>query len=140
MADFSQNYRVRFAHCDAAGIVFFPQYLVMLNGFIEDWLTEGLGVDYYALFTGRRIGLPTVALECEFVRPSRMGEIVRFSVTLDKLGSRSIVLRLQCHCGDELRWTMHQTLVTLDLDAGKSTAMPDDLRNALAALPGGQPT
>ena len=30
-AAFVHEERVRFAHCDPAGIVFFPQYLVMLN-------------------------------------------------------------------------------------------------------------
>ena len=38
--------RIRFAHCDPAGIVFFPQYLVMLNGHVEDWFTDGLGLSY----------------------------------------------------------------------------------------------
>ena len=33
---------VRFSDCDPAGIVFFPQYLVMLNGAVEQWFDEGL--------------------------------------------------------------------------------------------------
>ena len=32
--DFERPRRIRFAHCDPAGIVFFPQYLVMLNNLV----------------------------------------------------------------------------------------------------------
>ena len=70
---------VHFSDCDPAGIVFYPQYFVMLNSHIEDWFTEGLGVDYYALVAERRIGLPTVRLEVDFVAVSRMGDRSRSS-------------------------------------------------------------
>ena len=51
---FERALRVRFAHCDPAGIVFFPQYLVMFNGLVEDWFTDGLGVPYAELLGPRR--------------------------------------------------------------------------------------
>lgn len=35
---------IRFAHCDPAGIVFFPRYLEMFNNLIEDWCRDELGV------------------------------------------------------------------------------------------------
>jgi len=37
---------VRFADCDPAGIVFFPQYLVMLNTLVEQWFDEGLRIPF----------------------------------------------------------------------------------------------
>ena len=46
---FTTERRVRFADCDAAGIVFFPRYFEMLNALVEDWFTQGLGVDYAQL-------------------------------------------------------------------------------------------
>ena len=46
---FERELRIRFAHCDPAGIVFFPQYLVMINNLVEDWVTECLGVPYAEL-------------------------------------------------------------------------------------------
>ena len=41
---FERPLRIRFAHCDPAGIVFFPQYLVMINNLVEDWVTDALGM------------------------------------------------------------------------------------------------
>jgi len=59
-ARFERVYPIRFSHCDPAGIVFFPQYLVLFNHLVEDWFTEGLGVDYAQMLGARRIGLPAV--------------------------------------------------------------------------------
>ena len=34
---FTRTVRIRFSHCDPAGIVYFPHYFDMFNGLIEDW-------------------------------------------------------------------------------------------------------
>ena len=47
--------RVRFGHCDPAGIVFYPRYFEMLNALVEDWISEGLA-EYYAIELVRRAG------------------------------------------------------------------------------------
>ena len=75
-ARFERVYAIRFSHCDPAGIVFYPQYLVLFNHLVEDWFTEGLGVDYARMLGARRIGLPIVRLECDFRAISRMGDAV----------------------------------------------------------------
>jgi 4-hydroxybenzoyl-CoA thioesterase len=41
--EFRRPRLIRFSDCDPAGIVFYPQYFVMLNGLVEDWVNEGLG-------------------------------------------------------------------------------------------------
>ena len=46
MTRFERRVRIRFSHCDPAGIVFFPQYLVMTNVLVEDWFNESLDIDY----------------------------------------------------------------------------------------------
>ncbi len=35
--------KIRFAHCDPAGIVDFAAHFDILNGVVEDWFSEGLG-------------------------------------------------------------------------------------------------
>jgi 4-hydroxybenzoyl-CoA thioesterase len=56
--EFRRPRLIRFSDCDPAGIVFYPQYFVMLNGLVEDWVNEGLGLSYHGLVAQRRIGLP----------------------------------------------------------------------------------
>lgn len=70
---FQKTKDIRFHHCDPAGIVFYPQYLVLCHEFIEDWFNEGLGIPYPDLISLQRLGVPTVRLQCNFRAPSRAG-------------------------------------------------------------------
>jgi 4-hydroxybenzoyl-CoA thioesterase len=101
---FDMPMRIRFAHCDPAGIVYFPQYLVMTNALVEDWFNDALGIDYARMISARRIGLPIVKLNCEFSRPSRMGETVTLTLAVDSVGQRSIRIDIVCHCEGEVRY------------------------------------
>lgn len=133
-ATFDMPVRIRFAHCDPAGIVFFPQYLVLTNALVEDWFTERLRIDYAHMIDRRRIGLPIVKLNCEFSRPSRMGETVTLSLGVAAIGRRSIRIDIVGHCEGEVRFRAHQVLVTTSLDTGQSIDIPDDIATALATF------
>lgn len=74
---------IRFSHRDPAGMVFFPQYLVMVNNLVEKWVNDALGVPCAHMISTRRIGLPTVSLACEFTAVSRMGVNVTMGLSLD---------------------------------------------------------
>jgi len=133
-AAFELPVRIRFAHCDPAGIVYFPQYLIMTNALVEDWLTEGMKIDYAHMIETRRVGLPIVKLECEFSRPSRMGETVTLSLSLDAIGRRSVKIDIVGQCGNEVRFRAHQVLVTTSLETGASIDIPEDIAAAMAAF------
>ncbi len=131
--------RVRFSDCDPAGIVFFPQYLVMLNGVVEEWFDTGLRVPYAELIGARRVGLPTVRLEVDFKAISRHGDELSWRLAVARLGRSSLTLDVQVHGGDELRLRAQQVLVCTSLDTHRPQPLPDDVRAALApfvAAPG----
>lgn len=128
---FEREQLIRFSHCDPAGIVFFPQYFVLFNGHVEDWFDDGLGLGYAKVVIGQRIGLPTVALNCEFLRPSRMGERVQLGLAVRKLGRSSIKLDLTCRHGDEVRVRVRQVIVTTSLDDGLSRPIAPNVRAAI---------
>lgn len=130
---FERTLRIRFGHCDPAGIVFFPQYLVMLNGLLEDWFTDDLGISYADLLGPRRVGTPTVRLECDFKAVSRPGDEVLLGLRVHRLGQRSLTLDFVCRAGAEIRFTAHQVLVFTSLDTHQSIPIPDDVRRAIAA-------
>ena len=131
VARFERVYPIRFSHCDPAGIVFFPQYLVLFNHLLEDWFTHGLGIDYAELIGPRRVGTPTVRLECDFRAISRMGEDVAFSITPERVGGKSLTLAIEARQGDELRVGARQVLVFTSLDTHRAIDMPADVRAAL---------
>ena len=132
---FQRERTIRFSDCDPAAIVFYPQYFVMFNALVEDWVSEHLGISYRQLVVERRIGLPTVRLEVDFQAVSRMGDKVLLSLDVERLGRRSITLALRCGGdGDAPRMTMRQVLVTTSLDTHTSIDIPADLRGAIARM------
>src|SRR5436190_9981791 len=108
MSLFQAQRRIRFSDCDPAGIVFYPQYFVMFNGLVEDWVSDALGIGYHRLVAERRVGLPTVRLEADFKAVSRLGDSVTLSLDVERLGQRSLTLALRCtgQGDDDLRMGM----------------------------------
>lgn len=136
-ARFERVRRIRFSHCDPAGIVFFPQYLVLFNQLVEDWFTEGMGISYADMLAERRIGLPIVRLECDFRAISRMGEDLVFGVTVERAGGKSLTLALDAMCGTQLRVASRQVLVFTNLQTHRAIPIPADVRTALQAYENG---
>lgn len=131
-AIFARPHKIRFSDCDPAGIVFYPQYFVMFNGLMEDWV-DALGIGFQRLVIERRIGLPSVRLEADFRHPSRMGDDVTLSLGVERVGGRSITLDLHCEGADGTsRMNLRQVVVTTDLDRHRAIDIPSDLRAAIA--------
>ncbi|MEG0676490.1 MAG: thioesterase family protein [Comamonas sp.] len=123
---------IRFAHCDPAGIIFFPQYLVLFNGLVEDWFNQALQVPYAQMLATDRIGLPIVHLECDFRAVTRMGEVVSLGLSVAKLGSRSLTLALDCLGPDgQLRVSAQKVLVFTDLQTHQALNVPSHIRTAM---------
>lgn len=133
MIAFQVPRRIRFSDCDPAGIVFYPQYFVMFNGLLEDWVDGPLGIGFADLVSRRRIGLPTVRLEADFRAVSRFGDDVTLSLAVERLGGRSLTLALRCCAArdGELRMQVRQVIVTTSLESHGAIDVPPDLRAAI---------
>jgi 4-hydroxybenzoyl-CoA thioesterase len=128
---FRRERLIRFSDCDPAGIVFYPQYFIMFNGLVEDWVNEGLGLGYQQLIMERRVGMPTVSLQADFVAPSTMGDLVTLSLSVARLGGSSLTLALSCDGADGPRMKFRQVLVTTSLETHRAIEIPADLREAI---------
>ena len=135
---FYSDMLVRFSHCDPAGIVFYPQYFIMFNGLVEDWFNQGLGLNYAHYITGHRLGFPIVKLECDFVAPSKIGEIITLGLRLEKLGRSSMAIAVDCRYRNEERLRARFVLVAMDLERQRAQPIPDDLRELMQAFEQGQ--
>ena len=132
---FSRAKRVRFHHCDPAGIVFYPQYFVLFHEVMEDWFNEALGEDYAEFVRGGH-GLPTVKVECEFLAPNPLGDVIDFQLTVARLGQSSLTLRLvgQARGAECVRATV--TAVHSSLHPLQAVAIPPRLRAAIERFVG----
>jgi len=135
-AAFSRARRIRFSECDPAGIVFYPQYFILFNDLLEEWI-DSLSLGGFAeLIVRCRFGLPTVRVEAEFKAISRMGDDVILTLNVIRVGQRSFDLALACKGAedDRLRMSARQTLVTTSLDTHQSVRIPTQLREALVQV------
>jgi 4-hydroxybenzoyl-CoA thioesterase len=140
---FVRERRIRFSDCDPAGIVFYPQYFVMFNGLVEDWIEDELGIRYAELVLGRGTGLPSVRLEADFKAVSHLGDPVALTLAVERIGNSSLTLNLRCvgrdngdRNEDDVRMTLRQVIVTTDLKHHKAIPIPPDLRAAISRFAG----
>lgn len=133
---FTTTTQVRFAHVDAAAIVFYPRYFEMLNVAVEDWFAA-MGFDFRTLHVEQGLGTPTVKLETEFLSPSELGDELVVEIELQRVGrsSCSFAYRFTGDGRDRLRG--EATIVCMDLVAQKSAPWPEALRKRIAAFEAG---
>jgi 4-hydroxybenzoyl-CoA thioesterase len=130
-APFESRKQIRFHHCDPAGIVFYPQYFVLFNELVEDWFNEGLGVDFARFHTEGRHGIPMAHVDCDFLAPSKVGEVLRFCLSVKKIGGSSLTLAVEVKAGDETRVRATLVVVQASLDTRRAVAFPADFREKL---------
>jgi len=123
---------IRFAHCDPAGIVFYPRYVELFAEVVEDWFEQALDYGYATMHKDDRLGVPVVRLEVDYLAPSRLGERIRFELRVNRIGRASIDLALDGFCGAQHRLTGRQVIVVMDLDRGSAQPVPECLRDKIA--------
>lgn len=122
---------IRFHHCDPAGIVFYPQYFVLMHEVVEDWFTHGLGCDYGAFIADSRRGIPMAHMDCRFLAPSRIGDRVSFRLRVKRIGTSSLTLAMDGTGGTALRFQATFTVVYTALDSGRPQPIPPELRTPM---------
>lgn len=130
MSSFVRSYKIRFEDCDMAGIVFYPQYVLMLQRIVEDWFAEALDMPMSVMHRQHKIGFPTVNLKVDFRKASRLDEVLEWSLEVRRLKTRSVTLGVcACFMG-ELRVEVEITIVSVDLvDGGiSSREIPPGIR------------
>lgn len=130
---FTRSVPIRFSHCDAAGIVYFPHYFDMFNGLIEDWYKAELGHDYAQLVMEGRYGFPFVRIECDFKVPSMMGEVIDLTLLVERVGRSSLGIVIVCHRDGVERLRAHMVTAMMSLENRKPVSMPPPLRDAIEA-------
>ena len=136
MADtgvFAREVLVRFGDCDPAGIVFYPRYFEMFNNLVEDWCAHGLGTSFRELHQERGLGLPTVGIQTDFVAPSRLGDMLRAEIQVEKIGGASVTVAIRLMGEDgAVRVRASLVLVLMELNTMRATRIPDAMRARIA--------
>jgi 4-hydroxybenzoyl-CoA thioesterase len=121
---------LRFGDCDPSGIAYFPSYLNILVGVLEDFFAS-LGFPWKAMTDERRIGVPTVRLDVTFHRPGFQGDELDFALAVHGIGRSSLDMEHTVSARGIVLWTAKHRIVATSLDTHASLAWPDDIRASL---------
>ncbi len=131
MTPFKSEILVRFAHCDPAGIVFYPRYLEMFNNLVEDWCRAN-AIPFAEMRGGRGMGLPTVHVEVDYLAPSSMGDLLSAELTVRSAGASSISVDIVLRGPDGAdRVRGNVVLVMIDAYTRRPIPLPEDVRAKL---------
>ncbi|HLB15352.1 MAG TPA: thioesterase family protein [Burkholderiales bacterium] len=125
---FTIERKIRFSHCDPAGIVYFVNFFDMINAVVEDWFGDAIGLPFQEMHRGRRIGFPIVDTGCQFFRPCHLGDLLVLELSVARLGRSSIEFAIRGRVGDEEKFRARHKVAMVSLETFKATAIPDDLR------------
>lgn len=125
---------IRFAHCDPAGIVFYPRYIELCVEAVEDWFNQGLGVSFWALHEEHRLGIPAVHLDVNFMTPSRHGDLLDFLLSVARIGKSSMTLDVIVECEGQRRFRERIVVVMVSLDTMRSVPITEPWRLKFSAF------
>lgn len=114
--------KILFKHCDPAGIVFYPRYFEMMNDCMEAFFDEVLGLPFSTIH--RDGGVPTAEISTRFQAPSKLGDYLKISLRVVKLGRTSMGLSFHAECDGETRFETKSTLVRTNR-SGRPTEWPE---------------
>ena len=118
MSLFCVSEPVRWSDVDAAGVVYFGAFVRFFEIAEEE------------LF--RTAGVPRVKYACEFRAPARLGELLRVSAWVKRLGGTSIALAFAVEKSDGVRVADCEiVLVCVERASFKAKTIPRELRAAL---------
>lgn len=126
---FHKDKLIRFAHCDPAGIGFYPRYVELINEVVEDWFGQGLGVSFREFHEQHGLGLPTVRLEVEYMRPSRYGDVLDFRLEVMRIGRSSMTLAVSAWAEGNMRLRAELTVVLTAMATLSAVPIDGDWRS-----------
>ncbi|MDH4172700.1 MAG: acyl-CoA thioesterase [Betaproteobacteria bacterium] len=128
---FTTERKIRFSHCDPAGIVYFVNFFDMVNGVVEDWFGEAIGFTFNEMHIQRRVGFPIVNTGCEFFRPCHLGDLLVLELSIARLGRTSIEFGVVGRVAGDEKFRARHKVVLMSLESQRALPIPDDLREKM---------
>ena len=127
-----QAIRVYFEDTDAAGIVYYANYLKFAERARTDMLRD-LGISHAEMM--KRDGLVLVVRRCEidYLKPARLDDLLTVETTVVKLGAASADLRQRVLRAGDVLAELKVVVVCIGQN-GRPARIPDYLRGALPRM------
>ena len=133
---FAARLRVRYAETDAAGVVYYGNYLTYFEVARVE-LLRALGLPITEL-EERGVLLPVVEARVKYLRPARLDDLLDVSLGIQSVGPASFVCDYEIARHGLLLATGWTRLAVCERDSGRCVPMPPWLRELFADIPAGE--
>jgi acyl-CoA thioester hydrolase len=118
--------RVYYEDTDAAGVVYYANYLRFLERARSEWLASR-GFEVAALERGHGIAFAVHRVEIDYLRPARLGDRLEVSVAIADGRASRLITHQEIRRGDTLLIDARVTVVCLDQATWKPMRFPPEL-------------
>lgn len=125
--------RVYYEDTDAAGVVYYANYLKFFERCRTEWMRQ-IGHDQSALLQAHGIAFVVRSASVEYLKPARLDDALTIGLEVEKLGRARVVFRQHVRRGDEELATGVVQVVCVEMAKMKSTPIPEFLHPQLEAL------
>lgn len=131
---FAYRRRVRWGDCDPEGMIYTPRVYDYLLEALEAWYLDVLGLDFADLKYDRHMAMPTVRMECNFLKALKPGMEPNLHVFVERLGNASLSFIVDAVDDDGAHYLrFNHTGCFIDLDGFKPTRPPEDFIENITA-------
>ncbi len=120
---FSFAVRIYYEDTDAAGIVYYANYLRFMERARTEWLRQA-GFEISDLVEQEQLLLAVKSVQLEYIKPARLNDYLAVSAVVERLGHASIVLKQQIRCNQTLLCDGQIKLACLDAVSLAPKRMP----------------
>jgi len=125
--DFSATMRIYWEDTDAAGIVFYANYLKFFERARTEWL-RGLGFGQEALRMEAGIAFVVSETRLRYRRPARLDDVIDVSVAVVHLGQASLEIAQEAHRAGELLADATIRIGCVELRTFRPCRIPNEIR------------
>jgi acyl-CoA thioester hydrolase len=133
-AGFRWSVRVYFEDTDAAGIVYYANYLKYFERCRSEWL-RALGIDQRKLAERDRRGFVVADLSVRYHRPARLDDVLVIDAAILQRARSYLVFKQKACLGDELLAEASVKVACVDSQTLAPARLPARLTDRLAVLP-----
>ena len=130
---FTTPIRVRYAETDAAGVVYYGNYLTYFE-VVRVELLRALGHPITAI-EERGVLLPVVEARLKYLRPARLDDLLEVSASVESIGPASFAFDYEVTRDGLLLVAGWTRLAVCERDTGRAMPMPGWLRELFGRIP-----
>lgn len=133
LREFNLPVRVYYEDTDAAGVVYYANYLRFIERARTDWLRT-LGVDQGSLIATHGIAFAVRSMQADYLKPARLDDELIVHSTLEEVGRAQVVFQQNVLRDQELLFRATVRVVCFDPVAARAAAIPKEIQEKFKAL------